>query len=123
MTANNTDQQYTVRGGYRMSEQEERQQLGECAYEVNSLKGELNKITEKLNRTLQAYTRMAESKSADNWKADGGQLLISGAGHSGEVSYLLSKDELIPVLESRQAIMTELESATQRLKRLAPHIS
>jgi len=50
MPANNADSQYTVRGGYFMSEQEERQLLGECAQEVNRLKGELNKITEKLNK-------------------------------------------------------------------------
>jgi len=68
---------------------------------------------------------MAQGQSIDNWKTDGGQLLVTGDGRTAnhcEITSLPSKDELVKTLEHRQLIMSQLETAIVSLKRLAPNL-
>lgn len=109
-----------------MSDHEKYEQVGRVAEEVSHLKGELNHINEKLNRAFQAYLRMTQGQMPGNWSAHDGKIIVQmtayQSGQMAEPEWLLGFHELREVLEKRQKLTGELQSATDRLRGLAPHL-
>ena len=109
-----------------MSEQEKFEQVGRLAEEVSRLKGEINHINEKLFKVFSAAQRLAQSTGPNYWSVSGDTLIIPTNTNYGnqttDFSGLISKHELIEVLEHKQKLTAELSTATERLRGLAPHL-
>jgi hypothetical protein len=118
--------EYTVHRGYVMSEHEKYEQVGRLAEEVGKLKGELNHVNEKLARASTAYNRLGQSTGGwTGWSVNNKTLLIPAPSYGGpmnDFSGLLNEHQLIEVLEHKQKLTVELNTATERLKGLAPHL-
>ena len=109
-----------------MSEHEKREQIGHLAEEVSNLKGQINHISEKLQRTSFAYMRMSNSQGPHTWSFQNGALQIPSSAQSGvqnaDLAALLNKAELTEILEHKHKLTTELNEKLERLKGLAPHL-
>jgi hypothetical protein len=118
---------YTPPGRYVMSEHEKYEQVGRLAEEVGHLKGKLNEINEKLMRAFDAYSRMAQSQTPQNWSVQQDALSVVAVSPSygaqpADLSALMNQRELVAILQERQTLTLELQKATDRLKGLAPNL-
>jgi len=109
-----------------MSEREKLQQIGGAAEEVSQLKVDLNNINEKLNQSLYAYQALAQSGGIESWRAQDGKLIVTPSGdYRGQepsTDGLLGLKELVGVLEEKQRILENLNSAIAKLRGLVPHL-
>jgi hypothetical protein len=108
-----------------MSDAEKDAQVGRLVLEYSEIKGNLNRLDEKLNQARNQAQLLSQVQVISNLGiVDGvpkGRILMNP---NADVLFdgLLGSRELAEVIESRKARQTELDGLAGRIRALAPHL-
>src|SRR5271157_5447809 len=102
---------------FRMSEREQREEIGALVEQYSELKGALARVDERLHRTEEAFLLVGQ-----NWQTlhgiDGRVVVQPALPMSGDVGALMDEPQLAEVLNERDRLDRKVKAATKRLKEL-----
>jgi hypothetical protein len=104
-----------------MSEQEKYEQVGRLAEEYSRVKGELNHVSEKIERAAAGY-KFAGNNFANLRLQDGWLTAANQVPGQKSLEDLLGYRELAEAFKRRDELTAEVGKVAIRLRALAPHL-